>query len=206
MHQMLAKFTSSSCFVQDVVHRRPYEVLLLAVPAGGAEGEPPIAHPAGSGGERQQQPPPPPPLPSPPQHLVVVAVPGEHSRKPQLGRLLRRHVRPGACCLEVCTWPKDHCEHRVLLKYCRMLLQGECMARELNSRHLPSCSVYRSGGMQVCAGKSRRHMVCRCLHGSLLRGGPPGAMSRCASRLCSASSAPASTIHGDGPSLNHEMN
>lgn len=133
---------------QDVAHRRPYEVLLLARaggsgshgdsggPASGAGVE---AHPhntpaacaeaaaavlatappqpskplpgllgaagatvtpdaAAAARETAAMPSPLPPLL---QHLVVAAVPGEHSRKPHLGQLLRCYVPPGSRCLEV---------------------------------------------------------------------------------------------------------
>lgn len=34
--------------------------------------------------------------------LVMIAVPGEHSRKPQLTQLLQAYLPEKACCLEVC--------------------------------------------------------------------------------------------------------
>lgn len=69
-------------WLQDSEHRRPYEALLLAhTPAAAAS-----ADWASLG---------------PPQQLVIAAVPGEHSRKPHLGRLLRQYVPPSTSSLEV---------------------------------------------------------------------------------------------------------
>ena len=65
---------------QDSEHRRPYETLLLAntAPAAASDAWPCV-----------------------PDGLVIAAVPGAHSRKPHLGRLLSQYVPPGARRLEV---------------------------------------------------------------------------------------------------------
>ena len=61
-----------------------------------------------------------------PDGLVMMAVPGQHSRKPQLAQLLRPYLPADATCLEVC-----------------FLLEPACP-----SEHLISCST---GGLQdVC--------------------------------------------------------
>ena len=40
-------------------------------------------------------------IPQPPDGLVMIAVPGEHSRKPQLAQLLQPYLPEEASCLEV---------------------------------------------------------------------------------------------------------
>ena len=69
---------------QDILHRRPYEALLLAVPAD-----------ADAAWLED--------LPLPPDGFVLAAIPGQHSRKPALGRLLAPYVPAAGCRLEVCT-------------------------------------------------------------------------------------------------------
>ena len=44
-------------------------------------------------------------VPSVPDELVMIAVPGEHSRKPQLAQLLQPYLPERPRCLEVC----HHC-------------------------------------------------------------------------------------------------
>lgn len=95
-----------------MAHRRPYEVLLLLQPLHMFKHQrvdQPASHATGSapgdlssGGEEAQ------PafhaIPLPPDGLVMIAVPGEHSRKPQLAQLLQPYLPERACCLEVrCT-------------------------------------------------------------------------------------------------------
>ncbi|KAK9823771.1 hypothetical protein WJX72_005400 [[Myrmecia] bisecta] len=116
------KVTNSGQLVSplDVAHRRPYEVLILAQPKGTTASTSP---PASDSGQDGQQPPPaaeqhvtsqvpqpqlehgpngavggPAPLP---RHFCIFAVPGEHSRKPQLARLLRPYLPANARCLEM---------------------------------------------------------------------------------------------------------
>lgn len=73
------------CAMQELAHRRPYEVLLLARPRGSAP-------PGGADvAPRQQQ----------LSDMAFLAVPGEHSRKPHLGRLLAPLLPPQPACLEV---------------------------------------------------------------------------------------------------------
>eukprot|EP00884_Botryococcus_braunii_P017054 jgi/Botrbrau1/4031/Bobra.0016s0038.1 len=78
------KVTQSGQLVSplEIKHRKPYEVLLLAIREGEA-------------GRLVT-------LPIP-RDLVIIAVPGEHSRKPHLGRLLRPLLTQGshARCLEM---------------------------------------------------------------------------------------------------------
>ena len=47
-------------------------------------------------------------LPQLPQHLVFASVPGAHSRKPHLGRLLQRYLPLSIACLEVWPPPAPH--------------------------------------------------------------------------------------------------
>ena len=49
--------------------------------------------------------------PTIPEQVVVAAVPGAHSRKPHLGRLLSAFVPPGVRCLEVCCCPSYGTKH-----------------------------------------------------------------------------------------------
>ena len=72
--------TPLCCGWQDSEHRRPYEALLLAHTA-------PVAAPTA--------------WPAVPDQVVIAAVPGAHSRKPHLGRLLSALVPPGVRRLEV---------------------------------------------------------------------------------------------------------
>jgi hypothetical protein len=67
-------------FPQDIMHRRPYEALILASPQGQILPQPQV-----------------------PDGVVLLGVPGEHSRKPHLGRLLRPFIPggPEPRCLEV---------------------------------------------------------------------------------------------------------
>ena len=71
------------CAMQEVAHRRPYEALLLARPRCSDSSE---------SLEMQRRAVP---------DMVFFAVPGEHSRKPHLGRLLARHLPAQPACLEV---------------------------------------------------------------------------------------------------------
>ena len=115
MHDLLLSSASSQhCGVQEVAHRRPYEVLMLLQPIDAPRQQPQnscalhvtgtalAARPADmSGGEEKAQ-------PAfhaifqPPDGLVMIAVPGEHSRKPQLAQLLQPYLPEKAGCLEVC--------------------------------------------------------------------------------------------------------
>ena len=74
--------------MQDNGLRRPYEPLLLARPVGC------MAHAAAAGtdgsGAQQKLP-----------NLAIFAVPGQHSRKPHLGRLLAPHLPRSPSLLEV---------------------------------------------------------------------------------------------------------
>lgn len=95
-------------FQQGIAFRRPYEVLLLCTPL-------PNHHQAAAGEradsklhEHEQPDQSGAALPLLPQHLVFASVPGAHSRKPHLGRLLQRHLPPSITCLEV--WP-PHAPH-----------------------------------------------------------------------------------------------
>lgn len=110
--------------MQDVAFRRPYEILLLCKPcetepkAALDQSSPAVASPMpidGTGNlsgaaSRGVQPtegaaagvPAVEPLPQLPQQLVFCAVAGCHSRKPHVGRLLRKHCPANPRCLEVC--------------------------------------------------------------------------------------------------------
>ncbi|KAK9905667.1 hypothetical protein WJX75_004219 [Coccomyxa subellipsoidea] len=81
------KVTNSGQLVSplEVAHRRPYEVLLLARPRSSN---------ASGGAVCQEQ------CRAVPD-MVFFAVPGDHSRKPHLGRLLRRHLPAHPACLEM---------------------------------------------------------------------------------------------------------
>ena len=73
-------FTAHSVLkLQEVAHRRPYETVLIA------------AHP---GHEARK---------SLPEDFCILSVPGEHSRKPHLGRLLERYLPDRPKCMEVGT-------------------------------------------------------------------------------------------------------
>ena len=61
----------------------------------------------------------------PPDGLVMIAVPGEHSRKPQLAQLLQPYLPEKAVCLEVC----------LTTQWCLGLFVG-CTGRQS-----PLCSV-----------------------------------------------------------------
>ena len=112
--------------LQDIAYRRPYEVVLLCRPASSAlQAAAPPAHTAAdhspSSLEQEQgrsETCPPGPdssaatsreagaagraaLSNEPHDLVIAAVPGQHSRKPHLGRLLAQHLPPRPHCLEV---------------------------------------------------------------------------------------------------------
>lgn len=96
--------------LQEVAHRRPYEVLVLAAPKHWR-----------------------PKAPLPDFHCII-AVPGQHSRKPQLGRLLAQHLPDNPKCLEV---------HTSL--YCT------------NANMLSSChSIEEEDGAVVCPGAGQR--------------------------------------------------
>ena len=97
-----------------MAHRRPYEVLMLLQPFAAPRQQPqkqsalhvtgstPAAGPddMSTGAEKPQ------PafhaISQPPDGLVMIAVPGEHSRKPQLAQLLQPYLPEKAGCLEVC--------------------------------------------------------------------------------------------------------
>ena len=111
--------------LQDIAYRRPYEVLLLCRPAYTApEAATTPAHTAADhpGGLKQEQRQSDTGLPGPDSSavpggeagavgrialsermhdLVIAAVPGQHSRKPHLGRLLVQHLPLRPHCLEV---------------------------------------------------------------------------------------------------------
>jgi hypothetical protein len=74
--------------VQDAGSRRPYEALLLLRPKSSQ------AAAAAGDGDAQQQ-------PQQPRDKAIFAVPGQHSRKPHLGRLLQPLLPSNAACLEV---------------------------------------------------------------------------------------------------------
>ena len=93
----------SGCGLQEVAYRRPYEAALLCQPLSAA---PPAAvphqHGAGdcgllheSASHSRSQP------SKPLQDMVIIAVPGQHSRKPHIGRLLMPHLPARPSCLEV---------------------------------------------------------------------------------------------------------
>lgn len=104
------------CGVQEVAHRRPYEVLMLLQPLGTSPHQ--LLSPAASTATNKASAVKPADLsihtngegaqpafhatPPPPDGLVMVAVPGEHSRKPQLAQLLQPYLLAKASCLEVC--------------------------------------------------------------------------------------------------------
>ncbi|CAL8472253.1 g11795 [Coccomyxa elongata] len=81
------KVTDSGQLVSplEVAHRRPYESLVLARPRSTASNS------NAAGGEQRGQIP----------NMVFLAMPGQHSRKPHLGRLLKRHLPPQPACLEM---------------------------------------------------------------------------------------------------------
>ena len=103
VHAKLSRDRACLC-AQEVAHRRPYEVILLArkAPAGGArqsaEGGPASATGACDTTARGPAPANPKPIPD---KLVLVACPQEHSRKPQLGPTLAPLLPPQPRCLEV---------------------------------------------------------------------------------------------------------
>ena len=73
--------------LQDGGSRRPYEALLLLRPLGWQD----------SSQQQQQQ------LPT--RDMAIFAVPGHHSRKPHLGRLLQHLLLDSPACLEVGSAP-----------------------------------------------------------------------------------------------------
>ncbi|KAL3160646.1 hypothetical protein ABBQ32_010569 [Trebouxia sp. C0010 RCD-2024] len=99
----------------EVAHRRPYEVLMLLQPLGMSPHQP--LSPAASTATNKAPPVTPADLSrhtnsdgaqpafhaiaQPPDGLVMVAVPGEHSRKPQLAQLLQPYLPEKASCLEM---------------------------------------------------------------------------------------------------------
>jgi hypothetical protein len=85
------RFEVALCIGQDVAHRRPYEGLILARPAATSSLSSPGDQAVMSWMHAQQ-----------PKAMVILAVPGEHSRKPHLGRLLRLYLPEQPACLEVC--------------------------------------------------------------------------------------------------------
>lgn len=124
MHSRDVSNPKESC-LQDTAYRRPYEVLLLCRPASSAQQAAVIPvhtaadHPGSLNQEQSQSDV---CLPGPDSSalpsgkagavgmtvlserlhdLVIAAVPGQHSRKPHLGRLLAQHLPPCPHCLEV---------------------------------------------------------------------------------------------------------
>ena len=101
-------------FAQEVAHRRPYEVLMLLQPLGAARqtpqdqfalhvtGSAPAAGPDDLSISAEKPQPAFHAISQPPDGLVMIAVPGEHSRKPQLAQLLQPYLPDKAGCLEVC--------------------------------------------------------------------------------------------------------
>lgn len=92
--------------VQETAYRRPYEVLLLCQPLSAASEAAPLQGHDAARHEHAEKPPkqvshsaqqPSKPL----QNSVIIAVPGQHSRKPHLGRLLAPHLPTQPSCLEV---------------------------------------------------------------------------------------------------------
>lgn len=99
----------------EVAHRRPYEVLMLLQPLGTSPHQ--LLSPAASTATNKASAVKPADLsihtngegaqpafhatPPPPDGLVMVAVPGEHSRKPQLAQLLQPYLLAKASCLEM---------------------------------------------------------------------------------------------------------
>lgn len=101
---------------QEVAHRRPYEVLLLARKASGSSSASQKAEGGAVPAAGPSDPTPgwsAPPDPEPvPDQLVLVACPQEHSRKPQLGPALAPLLPPQPRCLEVtpsCVSPPHLC-------------------------------------------------------------------------------------------------
>ena len=98
-------------WLQDTAHRRPYEVLMLlcpshvvpVLPVTGSEN-----YSAARFDQQQLQASSTGPVQAasrsqiiPPDGLVMVAVPGEHSRKPKLAQLLEPYLPVSPRCLEV---------------------------------------------------------------------------------------------------------
>lgn len=101
----------SVTLLQDTAHRRPYEVLMLlrpshvvpVLPVTGSDNysaaifDQQQSHASSMGpvqaASKSQT--------IPPDGLVMVAVPGEHSRKPKLGQLLERYLPVSPRSLEV---------------------------------------------------------------------------------------------------------
>ena len=118
---------------QEVAHRRPYEVLLLARKASGSSSASQMAEgaPAPAAGVSDPTPGGPAQLdPEPvPDKLVLVACPQEHSRKPQLGPALAPLLPPQPRCLEVIQSlcfphsPAHLCKELVLPRSAAHLLQ-----------------------------------------------------------------------------------
>ena len=92
--------------LQETAYRRPYEVLLLCQPISAAlQAAAPEKHAATSlehgqepqeaARDRANQP------CKPLRDITIIAVPGQHSRKPHLGRLLEPHLPARPSCLEV---------------------------------------------------------------------------------------------------------
>lgn len=93
---------------QEVAHRRPYEVILLArkAPDSSASQEAAGCPAAAAGVSEPAATGPAPPNPRPvPDNLVLLACPQEHSRKPQLGLALAPLLPPRPRCLEVIRSP-----------------------------------------------------------------------------------------------------
>ncbi|CAL5220787.1 g2858 [Coccomyxa viridis] len=90
----------------ETAYRRPYEVLLLCQPLSAASEAAALQGHDAARHEHAEKPPkqvshsaqqPSKPL----QNSVIIAVPGQHSRKPHLGRLLAPHLPTQPSCLEV---------------------------------------------------------------------------------------------------------
>eukprot|EP00240_Pyramimonas_obovata_P014846 CAMPEP_0118947112 /NCGR_PEP_ID=MMETSP1169-20130426/45400_1 /TAXON_ID=36882 /ORGANISM="Pyramimonas obovata, Strain CCMP722" /LENGTH=215 /DNA_ID=CAMNT_0006893261 /DNA_START=56 /DNA_END=703 /DNA_ORIENTATION=+ len=87
----------------DAPNRRPYERLLLAVPAVSAQSDPAASALTGASGagatlqvfHTEER------VPPPPESFVLIAAPGEHSRKPKLKRVLQQYLPQSARCLEL---------------------------------------------------------------------------------------------------------
>ena len=84
--------------MQEVAHRRPYEVLMLLQPVASAKQQPTaqceVEHALACDDMTEDA-----ALVQP--NLVMIAVPGVHSRKPQLAQLLQAYLPESPRCLEV---------------------------------------------------------------------------------------------------------
>lgn len=103
--------------MQDATHRRPYESLMLCVGRHvTANANAPWESTSESTGVWSQ----------PPDGLIIIGSPLQHSRKPQLDSLLKPYLPQGAPCLEVCFWAIQDCCMLKTIHWKRLLQSWIC--------------------------------------------------------------------------------